>query len=57
VGDGCVSSSYLVKPVLSSGLLDGLHVGFRPYLRDAPKGFDLERLEPAFMSIPVYANI
>jgi hypothetical protein len=52
-----MSSSYRIKPVLSFGPFDSLHLRFRrPYLRDAPAGFGLERLTPAFMSIPAYTN-
>ena len=34
-------------------LLDGLHIRLRrPYLREAPAGFGLERLATAFMNNP-----
>jgi hypothetical protein len=37
----------------SFGLLDGLHVRLRrPYLRETPAGFRLERLATAFMNNP-----
>ena len=39
--------------LFSFGLLDGLHVRLRrPYLREAPAGFGLERLATAFMNNP-----
>jgi len=39
--------------LFSFGLLDGLQVRLcRPYLREAPAGFGLERLATAFMSNP-----
>jgi hypothetical protein len=39
--------------LLSCGLLDGLQVRLRrPYLREAPAGFGLERLATAFMNNP-----
>ena len=39
--------------LFSFGLLDGLPVRLRrPYLREAPAGFGLERLATAFMNIP-----
>ena len=39
--------------VFSFGLLDGLHVRVRrPYVREAPAGFGLERLATAFMNNP-----
>jgi len=42
--------------LVSFGLLDGLHVRLcRPYLREAPAGFGLERLATAFMNNPGYA--
>ena len=38
--------------IVSFDLLDGLHVRLcRPDLREAPAGFGLERLAPAFMKI------
>ena len=41
----------------SFGLLDGLPVRLRrPYLREAPAGFGLERLATAFMNSPGYLN-
>jgi hypothetical protein len=43
------------RPVglFSFGLLDGLRVRLRrPYLREAPAGFDFERLATAFMNNP-----
>jgi len=37
--------------IFSFGLLDGLYVRLsRPYLREAPVGFGLERLASAFMN-------
>jgi hypothetical protein len=37
--------------LFSFGLLDGLPIRLcRPYLREAPAGFGLERLETAFMN-------
>ena len=49
----------LRRPILSPGglfsfgLLDGLHVRLcRPYLREAPAGFGLERVATAFMNNP-----
>ena len=39
--------------LFSFGLLDGLQVRLRrPYLREAPAGFGLERLATAFMNNP-----
>jgi hypothetical protein len=39
--------------LFSFGLLDGLPVRLgRPYLREAPAGFGLERLATAFMNNP-----
>ncbi len=39
--------------LFSFGLLDGLQVRLRgPYVREAPAGFGLERLAPAFMNDP-----
>ena len=39
--------------LVSFGLLDGLHVRLRrPYVREAPAGFGLERLATAFKNIP-----
>jgi hypothetical protein len=39
--------------LFSFGLLDGLHVRLRrPYLREAPAGFGLERLATAFLNNP-----
>jgi len=39
--------------LFSYGLLDGLHARLhRPYLREAPAGFGLERLATAFMNSP-----
>jgi len=39
--------------LFSFGLLDGLHGRLRrPYLREAPAGFGLERLATAFMNNP-----
>ena len=39
--------------LFSFGLLDGLRVRLRrPYLREAPAGFGLERLATAFMNNP-----
>jgi hypothetical protein len=39
--------------LFSFGLLDGLHVRLRrPYLREAPAGFGLERLATAFKNSP-----
>jgi hypothetical protein len=39
--------------LFSIGLLDGLQVRLRqPHLREAPAGFGLERLGPAFMNNP-----
>ncbi len=39
--------------LLSIGLLDGLQVRLRrPYLREAPAGFGLERLVTVFMNNP-----
>jgi hypothetical protein len=39
--------------LFSFGLLDGLSVRLRrPYLREAPAGFGLERLAMAFMNNP-----
>ena len=39
--------------LFSFGLLDELHVRLRrPYLREAPAGFGLERLAMTFMSNP-----
>jgi hypothetical protein len=39
--------------LFSFGLLDGLHVRLRrPYVREAPAGFGLERLATAFMNNP-----
>ena len=39
--------------LFSFGLLDGLHVRLRrPYLREVPAGFGLERLATAFMNNP-----
>jgi hypothetical protein len=39
--------------LFSFGLLDGLHVRLRrPYVREAPVGFGLERLATAFMNNP-----
>ena len=41
--------------LFSFGLLDGLHVRLRrPYLREAPAGFGLERLATTFMNNPGY---
>jgi hypothetical protein len=41
--------------LFSFGLLDGLSVRLRrPYLREAPAGFGLERLATAFMNNPGY---
>src|SRR6267142_7012498 len=43
--------------LFSFGLLDGLPVRLRrPYLREAPAGFGLERLATAFMNSPGYLN-
>ena len=43
--------------LFSFGLLDGLPVRLRrPYLREAPAGFGLERLATAFMNNPGYLN-
>jgi len=43
--------------LFSFGLLDGLPVGLpRPYLRETPAGFGLERLATAFMNNPGYAR-
>ena len=43
--------------LFSFGLLDGLHVRLRrPYLREAPAGFGLERLATVFMNNPGYAG-
>jgi hypothetical protein len=53
-----MNTCYVVRssrPVelFSFGLLDGLHVRlWRPYLREAPAGFGLERLATAFMNNP-----
>jgi hypothetical protein len=39
--------------LFSFGLLDGLHVRLRrPYVREVPAGFGLERLATAFMNSP-----
>jgi hypothetical protein len=39
--------------LFSFSLLDGLHVRLcRPYVREAPAGFGLERLATAFMNHP-----
>jgi hypothetical protein len=39
--------------LFSFGILDGLSVRLRrPYLREAPAGFGLERLATAFMNNP-----
>jgi len=39
--------------LFSFGLLDGLQVCLRrPYVREAPAGFGLERLATAFMNSP-----
>jgi hypothetical protein len=39
--------------LFSFGLLDGLSIRMRrPYLREAPAGFGLERLAAAFMNNP-----
>jgi len=39
--------------LFSFGFLDVRHVGIRrPYLREAPAGFGLERLATAFMNSP-----
>ena len=49
---------YVVRPsrpagLFSFGLLDGLHVRLgRPYLREAPACFGLERLAKAFKNNP-----
>ena len=41
--------------LFSFGFLDGLQVRLRrPYLREAPAGFGLERLATAFMNNPGY---
>mgnify|MGYP003525218149 CR=1 FL=1 len=53
-----MSAYYVVRSshpagVFSFGLLDGLQVRLRrPYLREAPAGFGLERLATAFMNNP-----
>ena len=53
-----MSAYYVVRSshpagVFSFGLLDGLPVRLRrPYLREAPAGFGLERLATAFMNNP-----
>jgi hypothetical protein len=44
--------------LFSFGLLDGLQVRLRrPYLREAPAGFGLERLATAFMNNPGLASL
>ena len=44
--------------LFSFGLLDGLHVRLRrPYLREAPAGFCLERLATAFMNNQAWAGV
>jgi hypothetical protein len=49
----CVVRSSRPAWLFSFGLLDGLHVHLRrPYLREAPAGFGLERLATAFMNNP-----
>jgi hypothetical protein len=43
--------------LFSFGLLDGLQVRLRrPYVREAPAGFGLERLATAFMNNPGYGS-
>jgi len=43
--------------LFSFGLLDGLRVRLRrPYLREAPAGFGLDRLATAFMNNPGQAR-
>ena len=53
-----MNTCYIVRSsrsagLFSFGLLDGLHVRLRrPYLREAPAGFGLERIATAFMNNP-----
>jgi len=53
-----MNTYYVVRSSRPTGLfsfrlLDGLHVRLRrPYLREAPAGFGLERLATAFMNYP-----
>jgi hypothetical protein len=53
-----MNTCYVVRPsrpagLFSFGLLDGLQVRLRrPYLREAPAGFGLERLATAFINNP-----
>jgi hypothetical protein len=49
----CVVRSSHSAGLFSFGLLDGLPVRLRrPYVREAPAGFGLERLATAFMNNP-----
>jgi hypothetical protein len=49
----CVVRSSRPAGLFSFGLLDGLPVRLRrPYLRETPVGFGLERLATAFMNNP-----
>jgi hypothetical protein len=49
----CVVRSSRPAGLFSFGLLDGLQVRLRrPYLREAPAGFGIERLATAFMNNP-----
>jgi hypothetical protein len=49
----CVVRSSRSVGFFSFGLLDGLRVRLRrPYLRETPAGFGLERLVTAFMNNP-----
>jgi len=58
-----MNTCYIVRSsrpagLFSFGLLDGLRVRLRrPYLREAPAGFGLERLATAFMNNPGYDAI
>jgi hypothetical protein len=54
----CVVRSSRPGGIFSFGLLDGLHVRLRrPYVRETPAGFGLERLATAFMNNPGSWNL